>query len=106
MIKFVDLENLILFYSKENETELLKIFNYFDDLFEKYNNLSLKYTYYSIGVNFSLLRWHLGQRQSSGSSSHFVPTGMSCFGSPFAGSYSYPHTLQTYFSMVFEGFMG
>ncbi len=43
---------------------------------------------------------HSGQVQLEGRSSKAVPGAMPLSGSPTAGSYTYPHMSQTYFSML------
>ena len=47
---------------------------------------------------------HSGQHQSSGTSSHAVPASTPLSGSPISGSYTYPHTLHTYFAMYLTSF--
>ena len=57
-----------------------------------------------VGVVYAALNWslptpHNGHTQSDGTSSHAVPGCTPFSGSPAAGSYSYPQTSHTYFSM-------
>jgi len=47
----------------------------------------------------SLPRLHSGQSQLPGRSSNEVPGPMPLSGSPSAGSYMYPHTVHSYFSI-------
>jgi hypothetical protein len=50
-------------------------------------------------LNSSFPTPHSGQVQPSGSCSKGVPGGMFWVGSPFSGSYMYPHTLHWYLSI-------
>src|SRR5512136_260583 len=46
----------------------------------------------------------IGQTQSSGRFSNAVPAAIPASGSPFAGSYTYPQTVQTYLSIFISSF--
>ena len=60
---------------------------------------------YSTTLKSSLPTPHRGHTQSAGRSSKAVPGSIPLSGSPTAGSYSYPQTMQMYFFIIFSQFV-